>query len=78
MLSNKCEHEWLIMTKELEVNYNSKGSFMTRGTRESSQELIEVRSGHRGHLGVSPVDLGFEPELVQKNLSGINVNLREK
>jgi len=27
-------------------------------------------------LGVSSIDLGFEPELVQKNLSGINVSLR--
>ncbi len=49
---------------------------MIRGTRESSQELNEVRSGHRGHLGVSSVDLGFELELVQQNLSGINVSLR--
>ena len=58
-----------------EVNYKTLGSFMIRGTRESSQELIEVRSGHRGHLGVNSVDLGFEPELVQQNLSGINVRL---
>ena len=36
MMSDKGEHEWLIMTRELEVNYNSKGSFMIRGTRESS------------------------------------------
>ena len=64
------------MTRDLEVNYNSKGSFMIQGTRESSQELIEVRSGHRGHLGVRSVDLGFEPELFQQNLSGINVSLR--
>ena len=49
---------------------------MIRGTRESSQELIEVRSGHRGHLGVSSVDLGFEPKLVQQNLSSINVRLQ--
>jgi len=28
MPSNKGEHEWLIMTRELEVNYNYKGSFM--------------------------------------------------
>jgi len=29
-------------------------------------------------LGVSSVDLEFEPKLVQKNLSGINVSLRAK
>ena len=36
MLSNKGENEWLIMIRELEVNYNSIGNFMIRGTRESS------------------------------------------
>lgn len=36
---------------------------------------LEVDIEDRGHLGVSSVDLEFEPELVQKNLFGINVSL---
>lgn len=49
---------------------------MIRETRESSQGLNEVRSGHKGHLEVSLVDLRFEPELGQQNISGINVSLQ--
>ena len=66
------------MTKEYKVNQNSLSSSMIRGTKESSQELNGDQKWMQRieDLGVSSVDLGFEPELVQQNLSGINVSLQ--